>query len=154
MDFLEGLPTSQGKNVDMVVGDYYSKFANFVSSQHPFTAPKVAQLFFEEVFCLYDLLKSIVSDRDPIFISSFWSELFKLQGTQLNLSSFYHRNLMANLNASTNTWSVISIISIIQRQMIGINGFYRLCNSLILPGSRPPGSRPMKWCLEGLLHQC
>jgi hypothetical protein len=32
----------------------------------------------------------IVSDRDPTFTSNFWQELFKLQGTQLHLSSAYH----------------------------------------------------------------
>lgn len=31
-----------------------------------------------------------MSDRDPIFVSNFWQELFKLQGTQLKLSTAYH----------------------------------------------------------------
>lgn len=33
---------------------------------------------------------SIVSNRDPNFISNFWQELFKLQGTQLQLSASYN----------------------------------------------------------------
>lgn len=33
---------------------------------------------------------SIVSDRDPTFMSSFWQDIFKLQGTNLNMSSAYH----------------------------------------------------------------
>jgi len=32
----------------------------------------------------------IFNYRDPIFTSHFWQELFKLQGTQLNMSSTYH----------------------------------------------------------------
>ncbi|MCI19937.1 Ty3/gypsy retrotransposon protein, partial [Trifolium medium] len=36
------------------------------------------------------LPSAIVSDRDPIFISNFWTELFRLQGTQLKMSSAYH----------------------------------------------------------------
>jgi hypothetical protein len=33
---------------------------------------------------------SIVSNRDPTFTNIFWQELFKLQGTQLHLSTTYH----------------------------------------------------------------
>jgi hypothetical protein len=33
---------------------------------------------------------SIVSDCDPNFTSNFWQELFKIQGTQILLSTIYH----------------------------------------------------------------
>ena len=33
---------------------------------------------------------SIVNDRDPIFTSKFWKELFKIQGVDLHLSLAYH----------------------------------------------------------------
>jgi len=33
---------------------------------------------------------SIVSDCDPTFTNKFWQELFKLQGTQLSMSTSYH----------------------------------------------------------------
>jgi hypothetical protein len=33
---------------------------------------------------------TIVSDRDPTFTSSFWRELFNLQGISLAFSSAYH----------------------------------------------------------------
>jgi transposase InsO family protein len=44
----------------------------------------------DQVFKLHGMPNSIVSDRDPTFTSNFWQELFKLQGTQLHLSSAYH----------------------------------------------------------------
>ena len=42
------------------------------------------------VFKLHGMPSSIVSDRDPVFTSKFWSELLRLQGVTLAMSSTYH----------------------------------------------------------------
>ena len=34
--------------------------------------------------------EEIILDRDPVFLSLFWSAFFKLQGTALHKSSAYH----------------------------------------------------------------
>jgi hypothetical protein len=34
--------------------------------------------------------KPIVSDRDPLFLSAFWKELFLVQGTTLKYCTTYH----------------------------------------------------------------
>lgn len=44
-------------------------------------AYKVALLFLDMVCKLHGFLRSLVSDRDPIFVNSFWRELFHLNGT-------------------------------------------------------------------------
>lgn len=44
----------------------------------------------KDVIKLQGMLAQIVSDRDPLFMSNFWRELFKLQGTMLAISSSYH----------------------------------------------------------------
>ena len=90
MDFITGLLKSGNKSVIMVVVDRLSKYSHFFTLQHPFTASMVAQLFMDKVFKLHGMPHSIVSDCDPTFTSNFWQELFKLQGTQLHLSTAYH----------------------------------------------------------------
>jgi hypothetical protein len=90
MDFITGLPKSENKSVIMVLVDRLSKYAHFCSLQHPFTASTVAQIFMDQVFNLHGMPHSIVFYHNPTFTSNFWQELFKLQGTQLHLSTTYH----------------------------------------------------------------
>jgi hypothetical protein len=74
----------------MVVVDHLSKYAHLCALQHPFTTSTVAQIFMDNIFKLHGMPHSIVSDHDPTFTSTFWQELFRLQGTQLHLSTTYH----------------------------------------------------------------
>ncbi|GKD31487.1 retrotransposable element Tf2 [Tanacetum coccineum] len=90
MDFIERLPKSQGKDVILVVVDILSKYSHFMALSHPYTVSQVAQLFLDNIYKLHGLPENIVSDRDKIFVSSFWKELFKLLQVQLNMSTAYH----------------------------------------------------------------
>jgi hypothetical protein len=90
MDFVEGLPFSGGKNCIMVVVDRFSKYAHFLPLAHPFTALSVAKLFLQQVYRLHGLPESIVSDRDRVFTSQLWQELFRLANVSLKMSTAYH----------------------------------------------------------------
>ncbi|WVZ02924.1 hypothetical protein V8G54_023730 [Vigna mungo] len=90
MDFITALPPAQGYSVIMVVIDRLSKFAHFLPLKQDFSSQQVAETFVQHIIKLHGFPRSIVSDRDKIFISKFWQQLFKLQGTTLSMSSAYH----------------------------------------------------------------
>jgi transposase InsO family protein len=90
IDFVEGLPTSGHANCILVVIDSFTKYGHFIALHHPFTALSVAKLFLHNIYKLHGMPLAIVSDRDRIFTSSLWKELFALAGVQLQMSSSYH----------------------------------------------------------------
>lgn len=70
MDFIEGLPKSEGFSVTLVVVDRLTKYAHFIPMKHPYTAYSIVCLFLENVVKLYGLPSTIVSDKDTIFSTS------------------------------------------------------------------------------------
>ncbi|KAJ0816356.1 putative nucleotidyltransferase, Ribonuclease H [Helianthus annuus] len=90
MDFISGLPRIQGKDTIMVIVDRFTKYGHFIPLSHPYTAAKVASVFLDNIFKIHGNPDTIVSDRDPVFISAFWQEFMKLQGVKLAMSSAYH----------------------------------------------------------------
>lgn len=90
MDFVTNLHVSSNKTVIWVVVDRLTKYAHFIALPTHFTTSYLASMFLSEIHRLHGTLKTIVSDRDRIFISKFWKELFKSLGTTLAFSSSYH----------------------------------------------------------------
>ncbi|GJV59805.1 putative mitochondrial protein, partial [Tanacetum coccineum] len=66
MDFIDGLPKSEGYKVIMGVVDRLGKSAHFIPLKHPYTAASVAVKFIRGIVRLHGIPKSIVSDRDRI----------------------------------------------------------------------------------------
>lgn len=90
MDFIEGLPKSGRFDTILVVVDKFSKYSHFIPLSHSFSAIDVAQAFMCNVYKLHGLPQVIISDRDKIFTSHLWEQLFSRSGTQLHLSTTYH----------------------------------------------------------------
>lgn len=90
MDFIMGLPAYKGHTCIFVVVDHFSKGLHLGMLPTKHSARKVTELFTAMVSRLHGLPRSIISDRDPLFFSRFWNELFELSGTKLILSSSYH----------------------------------------------------------------
>lgn len=90
MDFVEGLPKVGGKSIIVSVVDRLSKSAHFIALQHPYSTETVAAAFFSDMKRLHGLSTSIISDRNLIFMSIFWTTLFKMLGVKLSMSSAFH----------------------------------------------------------------
>lgn len=90
LDFVEGLPRSARFNCILVIVDSLTKYAHFIPLSHPFTALTVARAFFSEIYCHHGLPQSIISDRDRVFTSHLWTELFRLADVRLCRSTAYH----------------------------------------------------------------
>jgi hypothetical protein len=90
LDFIEGLPHSYHYDTILVVIDKFTKYGHFIPLKHPFSAVSVARLFLDNIYKLHGMPKVLISDRDKVFVSTFWRQLFKLADTTLNLSSSYH----------------------------------------------------------------
>lgn len=90
MDFIEGLPKSGGMSVILVIVDRFTKYAHFLPLSHPYSAASVAEAFIQGIFKLHGMPRTIISDRDPLFLSLLWEAFFKAQGTELCKSIAYH----------------------------------------------------------------
>lgn len=89
MDFISGLPNSKGNDIIWVITDRYSRYTHFLPFSQPVTAKGLALIFFDNIFKLHGIPNSIVSDRDPLFLSDFWQTLFKISRTRLHTSTSY-----------------------------------------------------------------
>ena len=76
MDFVAGLPrTSKGKNSVWVIVDRLTKAAHFLAVKTTDTLVTLSRLYIEDIVRLHGVPSSIVSDRDPRFVSQFCQSL-------------------------------------------------------------------------------
>lgn len=91
MDFVTKLPrTSKGHDMIWVVVDWLTKGAHFLEANESMTLDKMAKLYVDEIVARHGVPLSIVSDRDPRFVSNFWRSLQRELSTRVHLSTAYH----------------------------------------------------------------
>ena len=90
MDFIVGLPESNGFNSILVVVDRLSKMAHYIPTTEEVTSEQVARLFFDKIFKHHGIPDSLVSDRGTQFTSRFSKALCALIGIDQKLSTSFH----------------------------------------------------------------
>ena len=90
VDFVTGLPPSDGNTTILTIVDRFSKAVHFVSLPKLPSALETANLLVLHVFRLHGIPQDIVSDRGPQFASQVWKAFCEALGTSASLSSGYH----------------------------------------------------------------
>ena len=90
LDWITDLPPSHYHDAILVVVDRLTKQALFIPTTKSMAAPDVAALFLQHVVRVHGLPETLVSDRDPVFTSHFWTRLLELCGIRANRSSAFH----------------------------------------------------------------
>ena len=89
LDFVTGLPTSQGNTTILTMVDRFSKKVHFAAlPKHP-SAAETADLLVSHVVRLHGIPRDIVSDRGPQFTSRVWQAFCCGIGASVSLSSGY-----------------------------------------------------------------
>ncbi|XP_050924947.1 uncharacterized protein LOC108874699 [Lates calcarifer] len=90
VDFVTGLPPSDGNNTILTVIDRFSKSVHFIPLSKLPSALETANLLIQHVFRLHGIPQDIVSDRGPQFSSRVWQAFCRAVGATASLSSGYH----------------------------------------------------------------
>lgn len=90
IDFVTGLPVSQGNTTVLTVVDRFSKMARFIALPKLPSAKETAEVMMNQVFKIHGFPKDIVSDRGPQFVSRFWREFCRLIRAKASLTLGYH----------------------------------------------------------------
>jgi len=93
MDFVVGLPESDGCNAILVVVDRLSKERHYIActdKDNGTSAENTARLLMEHVWKYHGLPTSIISDRGTQFTSLLWKTLCKSLGITAKLSTSFH----------------------------------------------------------------
>uniref|UniRef100_A0A3P9IMG0 Gypsy retrotransposon integrase-like protein 1 n=1 Tax=Oryzias latipes TaxID=8090 RepID=A0A3P9IMG0_ORYLA len=90
VDFINGLPPSQGHSVILTVIDRFSKAAQFIPLPQLPSASETADVLVNHVFRHHGIPSDIVSDRGPQFTSQVWKAFCSALGATVSLTSGYH----------------------------------------------------------------
>ena len=88
--FITELLSVVGKNTILVLYDRLSKIVHFVATTKRTSAKGLVRLFRDNVWKLCGLPKSVISDKEPYFVTELTKELSKILGIEIKLSTVFY----------------------------------------------------------------
>jgi len=90
MDFIAGLPTSNGSDALWVIIDRLTKMGHFVACDGTMDPAGLADSFVRHVIRPHGLPTNIISDRGSLFTSRFWERVTEALSISRKLSTAFH----------------------------------------------------------------
>ena len=92
MDFTPMPKAENGEDCVLVITDRLTKLVSLSATTTRATAKEVAEIFLRDWYCRgFGIPKTIISDRDKIFVSNIWRELVKALKVEHNMSTARHQ---------------------------------------------------------------
>ena len=91
LDFVGGFPiTRKGHDYIFVVVDRFNNMCIIILCKNTIKGQEATNMFFEQVWVHFGVPRSIISDRDTIFLSAFWTTLWENMDMKLKRSTSFH----------------------------------------------------------------
>jgi len=90
VDFITKLPVFKAYDSILIVYDRFLKMSHFVAITEKIMVEELATLFRNNVWKLYGLPESVISDRRPQFVAGLTRELNEMLGIETKLSIAYY----------------------------------------------------------------
>jgi len=73
-----------------MVVDFFNKMCILMPCEKIINGKGIRNLFFGQVWVYFEIPRSIISDRDIIFLNAFWTTLQKKMDMKLKRSTTFH----------------------------------------------------------------
>ena len=90
LDFIGPLPVDEGYDCILTITDRMGSDMCIIPMNTTLSAEECTFVFFNNWYCKNRLPNEIISDRDKLFVSKFWTHLMTLAGVKHKLSTSYH----------------------------------------------------------------
>ncbi len=126
LDFVTGLPPSDGNTVVLTVVDRLSKMAHFLPLPKLPSAKETAEIMLQKVFRIYGFSEDIVSDRGPHSHLSFGRSSVACSGLPSASPLVFIPSLMDNLRGSTKSWRRVFVSLLLSTPPLGRHSWFGL----------------------------